>query len=137
MRRRDFIGATYGAALTLPFRAVAQQLGKVWRIGHVLPNNPVIGGIYAQMLEQRLADLGYAQGRNIVLLHRYSGPRLDKIQDVITSLVRQIDLLVAWGNAGIAAGKLIGDVPMVFIAISFPVELGLVRSLARPGGNIT
>ena len=49
----------------------------------------------------------------------------------------QIDLLVVWGNAAITAKKLAGDVPTVFISIGFPVELGLVASLAHPGGNMT
>ena len=76
MRRRDFIGAIYGAALALPFRAGAQQPGKVWRIGHLLPSTPTPeqSEVFAQELEQRLGDLGYLRGRNIVLLNRFAGP---------------------------------------------------------------
>jgi putative ABC transport system substrate-binding protein len=131
MRRRDFIGVIYGAALTLPFGAAAEQPGKVWRIGDVTPVGP------PQALEQRLADLGCVQGRNIVLLHRLSDPQPDKIEEAIISLVPQVDLLAVWGNAGIPAKKLAGGVPTVFISIGFPVELGLVQSLAHPGGNMT
>ena len=83
MRRRDFIGVIYGAALALPGSAAAQQAGKVWRIGHVATSTPEIGGIFAQALEQRLADLGYVQGRNIVLLHRFVGAQVDKIEEAI------------------------------------------------------
>jgi putative tryptophan/tyrosine transport system substrate-binding protein len=137
VRRRDFIGVIYGAALTLPFGAGAQQPGKVWRVGDVTPVGPERGRIQAQMLEQRLADLGYVQGRNIVLLHRLSDPQPDKIEEAILSLVPQVDLLVAWGTAAIAAKKLAGGVPTVFITVGFPVELGLVESLAHPGGNMT
>jgi putative ABC transport system substrate-binding protein len=140
MRRRDFIGVIYGAAtaaVALPFGAAAQQPSKVWRIGDVGTTTPEIGGIFAQTLEQRLADLGYVQGRNIGLLHRFAGAQMDKIEEAIISLLPQIDLLVAWGNAAIAAKKLAGDVPTVFISIGFPVELGLVQSLAHPGGNMT
>jgi putative ABC transport system substrate-binding protein len=138
MRRRDFIGAIYGTAATLPFEAAAQQPGKVWRIGHVLTGAPSeTGGVFAQALEQSLADLGYVQGRNIVLLHRFAGPQPDKNREVITSLLPQIDLLVVWGEAAIAAKKWAGGVPTVFISIGFPVELGLVQSLAHPGGNMT
>ena len=69
MRRRDLIGAICGAALALPFGAAAQQPGKLWRIGHVLPFTPERGGTqFAQLLEQRLTDLGDIEGRNIVLL---------------------------------------------------------------------
>jgi putative ABC transport system substrate-binding protein len=78
----------------LPVATAAQQPGKVWRIGHVATSTPEIGGIFAQALEQRLADLGYVQGRNIALLHRFAGSQQDKIlQEVIMSLVPQIDLL--------------------------------------------
>ena len=72
-----------------------------------------------------------------MLLHRFSDPQPDKIEEAIISLVPQIDLLVVWGKAAIAAKKLAGGVPTVFIAIGFPVELGLVESLAHPGGNMT
>jgi putative tryptophan/tyrosine transport system substrate-binding protein len=137
MRRRDFIGVICGAALALPGSAAAQQAGKVWRIGHVLTVPPEQGEPFARALEQSLADLGYVQGRNIVLLHRFAGAQADKIEEAIIALVPQVDLLVVWGNAAIPAKKLAGGVPTVFISIGFPVELGLVQSLAHPGGNMT
>jgi putative ABC transport system substrate-binding protein len=137
MRRRDFIGVIYGAALTLPFQAAAQQAGKAWRIGHVMVVPPERGEIFAQALERSLADLGYVQGRNIVLLNRFPGSQPDKIEEAIISLLPQIDLLVVWAEAATAAKKLSGSVPTVFISIGFPVELGLVQSLAHPGGNMT
>lgn len=67
MRRRDFIGVIYGAALALPCGANAQQPSKVWRIGDVLTVPPEQGERFARALDQSLADLGYVQGRNIVL----------------------------------------------------------------------
>jgi putative tryptophan/tyrosine transport system substrate-binding protein len=138
MRRRDFLGAIWNAALALSSAAAAQQPGKVWRIGHVLPGTPEVGESYAQALEQRLADLGYVQGQNIMLLHRFTGgPQPDKIQAVIISLLPQIDLLVVWGIAATAAKKLAGGMPTVFISYGYPVEEGLVQSLAHPGGNMT
>jgi putative ABC transport system substrate-binding protein len=139
MRRRDFIGLIYGAALAWPFGAAAQQPGKVWRIGHLLPATPTPeqGEVFARGLEQHLAEFGYVQGRNIVLLNRFAGPRTDQIEQAIISLVPQVDLLVVWGNAGTAAKKFAGAVPTVFISIGFPVESGLVQSLGHPGGNMT
>jgi hypothetical protein len=97
MKRRDFFGAMYAAAVALSVSAAAEQPGKVWRIGHVAPLKPEIGGAFARALEQSLADLGYVQGRNIVLLHRFAGPQPDKIEEAIMSLVPQVDLLVVWG----------------------------------------
>jgi len=139
MRRRDFIGAIYAAAVALSASAVAQQPGKVWRIGHLLPSTPTPeqAEIFVQELEQRVADFGYVQGRNIVLLNRFAGPQTGKIEEAIISLAPQVDLLVVWGNAGTAAKKFAGGVPTVFVSIGFPVELGLVQSLAHPGGNMT
>jgi putative tryptophan/tyrosine transport system substrate-binding protein len=137
VKRRDFIGVIWGTALALPCSAAAQQPGKVWRIGDVLTVPPDQGEPFAQALERSLAGLGYVQGRNIVLLHRFAGAQVDKIEEAIISLLPQIDLLVVWGNAAMPAKRFAGGVPTVFISIGFPVELGLVQSLAHPGGNMT
>ena len=137
MRRRDLIAAFCCSALGPPSSAAAQQPAKVWRIGHVLTAPPERGEPFAQALERSLADRGYVQDRNIVLLNRFAGAQMDKIEEAVISLLPQIDILVVWGNAGFAAKKLAGGVPTVFISIGFPVELGLVQSLSHPGGNMT
>ena len=137
MRRRDFIGVVCGAALAS--RGVeAQQPARVRRIGNVVPRTAEQSESYVKALEARLADLGYVEGRNIVLLHRFTEPQPDKIEEVVGSLVPQVDLLVVRGSiAAMAAKKLASGVPTVFIQSAFPVEIGLVKSLAHPGGNIT
>jgi len=137
VRRRDLIAAFCCSALGPPSSAAAQQPAKVWRIGHVLTAPPERGEPFAQALERSLADRGYVQGRNIVLLNRFAGAQMDKIEEAVISLLPQIDILVVWGNAGFAAKKLAGGVPTVFISIGFPLELGLVQSLSHPGGNMT
>jgi putative tryptophan/tyrosine transport system substrate-binding protein len=137
MRRRDFIGVIWGTAVALLYSAAAQQPGKVWRIGDVLTVPPEQGEPFAQALERSLADLGYVQGRNIVLLHRFAGAQVAKLEEAVISLLPQIDLLVVWGNAATPAKKLAVSVPTVFISVGFPVEGGLVQSLAHPGGNMT
>jgi putative ABC transport system substrate-binding protein len=137
VRRRDFIGAIYAAAAALPFGAAAQQPGKVWRIGDLHLGPPVEANIGAQAFERSLADFGYVQGRNIVLLVRYAGSQRQEMQEAVISLLPQVDLLVVRGNAAIEARKLAGAVPTVFISIGYPVEQGLVQSLAHPGGNMT
>jgi putative tryptophan/tyrosine transport system substrate-binding protein len=114
MKRRDVIGIIFGAAL------------------------PERGAYLAQALEQGLTDLGYVLGRDIVLSHRFVGPQPGQVQDVIMSLLPQIDLLVVRGTVGgVAAKKVAGAVPTVFISVGAPVEIGLVQSLAHPGGNMT
>ena len=72
------------------------------------------------------------------MLNRFPGSQPEKIEEAIISLLPQIDLLVVWGSiAGMAAKRLAGAVPVVFVSIGFPVEIGLVQSLAHPGRNIT
>ncbi len=133
------MGVVCGVALASPCGAQPQQPGKVWRIGHVLVNPPERGGaIRVQALEKELADLGDVQSRNIDLLHRFAGPQQEKLQEVISSLSPQIDLLVVWGTVGgVAAKRVASGVPTVFVSVGAPVEIGLVQSLAHPGGNMT
>jgi hypothetical protein len=63
MKRREFVGLIYSAALALPTSAAAQQPSKVWRIGHVIVSTPERNASLATALEQRLADVGYTNGR--------------------------------------------------------------------------
>ena len=138
MRRRDFIGGIYGGALALSWGAAAQQPGKVWRIGSVVPGAAEPDEFFAEVLEQRLADLGHVQGRDIVLVHRFADPQPDKIGEAVRALAPQVDLLVVRGSiAAMAAKKLASGMPIVFVSSAYPVEIGLVQSLAHPGGNIT
>src|ERR1700735_5178326 len=138
MNRRAFLGLIYGAALALPDAGAAQQPGKDWRIGQVIVATPEQGEILAKALEQGLADVGYAQGRNIVLLTRFASPQPDKVEETIRSLVPKIDLLVVWSTMGGMAAKKVGSsVPTVFLSVGAPVEDGFVQSLAHPGGNMT
>jgi hypothetical protein len=136
VRRRDFIAAFYCSALGLPSSAAAQQPGKVWRTGHMLTAPAERGLPFAQALERSLADLGYVQGRNIVLLHRFEGADGQDRRGghLLIAANRSLGRL---GKAGFAAEKLAGGVPTVFISIGFPVELGLVQSLSHRGGNMT
>ena len=138
MRRRDLIGVICSAALVSPCDAVAQQSGKVWRIGDVVASIPEHGAALAQGIKQGLADLGYVQGRNIVLMNRFAGPQPDQIRKAIASLLPQIDILIIWGTVGgVIAKKLNVNMPTVFISVGAPVAIGLVQSLAHPGGNMT
>jgi putative tryptophan/tyrosine transport system substrate-binding protein len=143
MRRREFIPLICGAAVTwcggyLALAARAQQAGARWRIGQVLGGTPATAGMLAASLEQRLADLGYVQGTNITLDTRFALGQPKAMEDAILSLIANIDLLVVWGTvAGAAAKKLASAKPVVFLSVGAPVEIGLVDSLAHPGGNMT
>jgi putative tryptophan/tyrosine transport system substrate-binding protein len=107
-------------------------------VGDVFPTTPALGASNAQHFEQSLADLGYVQGRNILLSQHFAGPQPEKLREVIVSLLPQIDLLVVWGTvAGVMAQKFNERVPTIFVSVGSPVEIGLVQSLAHPGGNMT
>jgi len=127
-----------GAAVASTRTVHASEPAKIWRVGEVLPTTAERGGYLAQAIEQSLADLGYVQGRNIRLSNRFAGPQPDELRKVIASLLPQIDLLVAWGTVGGTAAKEVANgMPTVFVSVGAPVEIGLVQSLAHPGGNMT
>ena len=132
MRRRDLFGAFCGMALAAPIATAAQQAGKVWRIGDLYIGTPEVARIYAQALERSLADFGYVQGRNIVLLVRYTGPQREEMQEAIISLLPQVDLLVVRGNAAIEARKLAGAVPTVFISTAIQWSWGWFKPCRTP-----
>jgi putative ABC transport system substrate-binding protein len=137
MRRREFMALIGGAAVAWPFGLRAQQPRK-WRIGDVLGGTQETMGHLAKELAQRLEDLGYVQGKNLTLLNRFVPPEEETIEDAIRSLLPNIDLLVVRGTiGGVAAKKLASSVPVIFLSVGAPVDIGLVESLAHPGGNMT
>ena len=136
MRRGQFI-ALLGGAAAWPLTARAQQTArKPWRIAQVLGGSPELNGHLARALEQRLDDLGYQP--NLTLVTRFVSPQPKALEDVIRSLIEQVDLLVVWGTiAAVAAKNVVHNKPVIFLTVGAPVEIGLVESLARPGGNLT
>jgi len=138
MRRREFITLLGGAAATWPFVANAQPTGESWRIGQVIGGSAETNGRFARALEQSLDELGYRLGGNLVLVTQYASPQLTGMENAIRSLISEIDLLVAWATIGaVAAKNVAGSLPVVFLSVGAPVEIGLVQSLSRPGGNMT
>jgi putative ABC transport system substrate-binding protein len=137
MRRRQFLALAATTALAPGFVARAEQTAKIWRIGQVTlgtdPTAPI-----ATALERQLAELGYAQGKTITLTSRLVVPTPQAVEDAVRSLVPNVDLLVVWSTIGaVAAKKLVTGIPVVFLSVGAPVDIGLVQSLAHPGGNMT
>ena len=135
MRRRDFVvGLSITSAATL---LAAQQPGKVWRIGYLWPA-PGIEPSY-RYFTQGLRELGYVEGQNLLLERRSAEESPDRLPDLAAELVRlNVDVIVAVATSGaIAAQRATTTIPIVMLAVSDPVATGLVRSYARPGGNIT
>jgi putative tryptophan/tyrosine transport system substrate-binding protein len=136
MRRRAFITLLGSTAIAWPSYSRAERTGKVWRIGVV--QGSATAERFVKELERRLGELGYVQGRDIVLINRPAEPNPKGMEDAILSLIPTVDLLVVGGTiGGVAAKKLVTTIPVVFVSVGAPVDIGLVESLSRPGGNMT
>jgi putative tryptophan/tyrosine transport system substrate-binding protein len=122
-------------ALLAPLAAEAQQAGKVYRIGFLRAGEPP--RLWIEEFRQGLRELGYVEGQNLIIEFRIG--TLDQLPQLAEELVRsKVDVILASASsAGIAAKNATTTVPIVFTSLSHPVEIGLVKSLARPGGNIT
>ena len=132
MQRRQFITLLGGAA-AWPLAARAQQRFKIGLL------DTGLGASFAVPFTRKLVELGYVEGRNVVIERKSAEGNFERLKDLADDLVRQqVDVIVTAGTpAGFAAKKATGTIPIVFGAISDPVGIGLVASLARPGGNAT
>ena len=121
--------------LCLPANA-QQSAALIPRIGLVVANAQSIS---ARELQRGLRELGYGEGRNILIEARYFDDKLDQIPSLVNELVQvKVDVLVLSNFRAIRAAKqLTKSVPIVMVTTQNPVETGLIKSLARPGGNIT
>ena len=137
MDRRTFLGTIAGALLAAPLAAGAQQTGKVYRIGFLRQGSPPRPWVEA--FQQGLQELGYVQGRNVVVEFRLTDGSLDQLPQLAEELVRlRVDVILASASsAALAAKRATTSVPIVFTGVYDPVEIGLVASLGHPGGNIT
>ena len=139
LKRREVITLLGGAAAAWPLAAHAQQTGKAPTIGFLAGQSPSAMVHLVTAFTQRLRELGWIEGRNIAIEHRWvEGWGERAATEVATELVRlKVDIIVAGGTTSVLAAKQATSlVPIVFVA-GDPVGTGLVASLARPGGNVT
>src|SRR5262245_28352852 len=138
MRRREFISLLSGAAVGWPVAANAQQAAKIARIGYLSTDLAGSSGL-REAFRQGLRDLGYVEGRNVVIEYRDAEGKLDRLPALAAELVAlKVDVILAPGPPhALAAKEATRTLPIVFTLVPDPVGSGLVTSLARPGGNAT
>jgi ABC-type uncharacterized transport system substrate-binding protein len=137
VKRRDFI-TLIGGAVAWPLAARAQQATKLPTIGYLGPATPATQGQWAAAFVQRLRELGWIEGRTVVIDYRWAEGRTERYAEIASEFVRlKVDVIVTVGGAVAAAKQATATIPLVFAAAGDPVGSGLVASLARPGGNVT
>jgi putative ABC transport system substrate-binding protein len=139
MRRREFFGLVGSAAVTWPLTARAQQPTKLPAIGFLGGQTPKAQSQWVAAFVQRLRELGWFEGRNVVIEYRWAEGRMERSAEIAAEIVRlKVDVIVTAGTTTVVAAKqATSTIPIVFAAAGDPVGTGLVGSLSRPGGNIT
>jgi putative ABC transport system substrate-binding protein len=139
MDRRAFIAVLTGGLLTVPLVAEAQRAGTVYRIGYLtVPGRESAHGV-ADTFELALRDLGWINGKNVVVEYRFANSDMERLASFASELVEsRPDIIVAGANAAVSALKnATQTIPIVMFLAADPVSSGLVANLARPGGNVT
>ena len=136
MRRREFIALVGGAAASLPLAARAQQ--KLPTIGFLSVSTPAAWSHFVAAFEQRLGELGWIEGRTVAIEYRWAEGRSERFVEISAEFVRlKVDVIVTGGSAVLAAKQATSEIPIVFALGNDPLGAGLVKSLSRPGGNVT
>jgi ABC transporter substrate binding protein/Phage integrase family len=139
MDRRRFLVTSLAGALVVPLTAGAQLSKPIVRIGFLSSSSAERERPRLTAFQQTLRELGYLEGQNIVIEPRYAGGNFQQLPSLAAELAHvKLDILVAAGApASLAARKTTSVIPIVMVGVADPVGVGLVDSLARPGGNIT
>jgi putative ABC transport system substrate-binding protein len=138
MRRREFVKIAV-TVIAWPLTAGAQQSPKMLTIGFLGPNTSSIDSPRVGAFVQRLRELGWIEGRNVAIEYRWAEGRVEHLAEFAAEFVRlKVDVIVTSGTPSVAVAKRVTSViPIVFAAAGDPVGVGIVASLAHPGGNVT
>jgi len=136
MRRRDFIAFISGAAIAWPMSLRAQQTAKSSHVGYLA----LAGDEDAALVKQRLEELGYHEGKNLAFDFRTAEGRLERLDELAAKLVASRPDVIVTGfgtETAKAAQAATNAIPIVFTSVGDPIAAGIVKSLSRPGANIT
>jgi len=138
MKRRGFIAGA-GSAAVWPLIAHGRQAASVRRIGLLSPFSPTETLLWNKALLRGLGDAGWIDGRNLTIEYRYAEGKNERLPELVTSLIQQkAEIIVTTVTVDtLAAKNATAEIPIVMVAVGDPVAIGIVKSLARPGGNIT
>ncbi len=137
--RRAFVAAVTGGLLAAPLSAGAQPAGKPYRIGFLGNSTEALEANLVGPFRDGLRELGYVEGRDIVIEYRWAEGQYERFPALIEELIalKVVVLVTAGTPAALAVKRGTTTVPLVMVAVGDPVGTGLVKSLARPGGNLT
>ena len=138
MNRREFISLLSSGMAIWPLGALAQQ-GTVRKVGFLGANTPATAGHLANAFVSRLNQLGWVEGKNLAIEYRWAAGQTARFRELAAELVTAgVDVIVTSGNApAIASRNATRSIPIVMASTSEIMTTGLVKSLARPGGNVT
>jgi putative ABC transport system substrate-binding protein len=138
MRRRTFLGTVAGGLLAAPLAGAAPAAGKIYRLGF-LWDSPAAFPEEIEAFRQGLRELGYVDGKNLVIEYRWAEGNPGRMRELAEELVRlEVDVIIAPSSVYTGAAKhATSTIPIVFLSHADPLGSGHVRSLARPGGNAT